>query len=114
MKKFHIEMTIAESIIGSLQKCKTLKLTKKHNKYVVRELKTNDSFIVSNINGWECSCGKIKTTGLPCSHILKVMKKFNIEFNTIQNLINKRWILNETNFKSANFIKCDEIPSIKL
>lgn len=56
--------------------------------------------MVSKVNNdslcsWQCICEKLKISGLPCSHIIKILKINKNEFSNALNLIDKRWILNE-------------------
>ena len=50
--------------------------------------------MVKNEGVWQCSCGKVTSVGLPCSHIIKILKELN-EFEKIKELIHKRWIQSE-------------------
>ena len=90
-----------ESIIGSLQKAEDPEkesLEKKEGEWKISVKKTGDSFIVTKNDHWECSCGKITTTGLPCSHIIKVFIENKIDLKIYKDIISKRWILSEIEY----------------
>ena len=60
--------------------------------------KTGDCFIVTYTDHWQCDCGKISTTGLPCSHIIKVFIENKIDLKICKDIISKRWILSEIEY----------------
>lgn len=115
MQSFKVEKTIAESIVGSIKKIEFLEATRTgDNKWEITEEKTLDTYKVTNDTCWKCSCGKLYSIGLPCSHILKVMKGLNINLSPSQNLISKRWILSEQTFNQSIIEKFDEISLLDL
>ena len=95
MSSLKLDEKIAASIAESLQKSLDLKIEKMDDSYKITELKTNDSFIVTNTNSWFCTCGKLTSTGLPCSHIFKVFEYNEIPIINVSSLISRRWILTE-------------------
>lgn len=94
MSMFHVQKVIAESIVGSKNKADKLSFEKNGNIWKVTENQTNDIYLVKNEGVWQCSCGKVTSVGLPCSHIIKILKELN-EFEKIKELIHKRWIQSE-------------------
>ena len=115
MRKFKIDRSISESIVGSMQKGDSLNLVQQGNLWIVEEQKTSDFYeVTNNDNQWHCTCGKLTSTGLPCSHILKVMREIQIEFAPESCLIAPRWILSEQMFENVMIKKLDEISIIQL
>lgn len=119
MKQFPIEKTIVESIAGSIQKLKKIEMQKQGDKWIVKDTKSHNIFLVSQVDNdpsciWQCTCGKLKTSGLPCSHILKILEVNHIDFDHNQKLINKRWILTNESVSEAIIEKSDENPSLSL
>lgn len=118
MEKFSIDRRISESIIGSFHKAedpeKEFIEKTKEGEWKITENKTVTCFIVTNTDHWQCDCGKINTTGLPCSHIIKVFIQSKIDLNFCKELISKRWLLNENKFTECRIIEKDEISFINL
>lgn len=44
---------------------------------------------------WRCNCGFIYQSGIPCAHIIKMIRKFR---GSIVYYINKRWMIQNNNF----------------
>ena len=83
MELLKVDKRIAEALNGSLNKCNDLIVTYVDDIWKVTETKTNDSFYVRNNKNWSCSCGELTNCGLPCSHIMKVMKNKDILMETL-------------------------------
>ena len=102
MANLKISNIIAEAIIGSIEKVPKLTLIKKDNSYDIIENITNelgefDHQEIFEVNDKICSCNKFYQTGIPCSHLLKVLEFENEEISITPDMIHKRWITNKFN-----------------
>lgn len=114
MKLLKIDKRIAEAINGSFDKTENLTVTENDTFWIINEIKTGDSFYVKNSKGWSCSCGKMSSCGLPCSHILKVLIAKDILAESLGELISSRWILSNENLESSLIIKTDELTDFEI
>ena len=77
MSHFHVSQSIAEAISRSINKTEDLEINIIGGLASVKEKKINyitgeryeENFIISNVR---CSCNKQESTGLPCSHYIKI------------------------------------------
>jgi hypothetical protein len=44
---------------------------------------------------WKCNCGFLYATGIPCSHLIKMIRKFR---GSLTYYINKRWMIQNSKF----------------
>lgn len=115
MKLLNIDKRIAEAINGSFDKTENMTVTEIETFWQVTENKTRDSFYVRNCDGWSCSCGKLSSCGIPCSHIMKILIEKNILNETLSKLISLRWtIANNQNMESLIISKTDELTDFEL
>ncbi len=110
MLNLNISKEISEAIAGSINKVKRLTLEEEKGEvYNIYDMvnKENGEFDHQEnfkvING-ECSCNKFFQTGIPCSHLLKVLDHCHGTIS--KDLINPRWFI-----KSLDERKID-IPKI--
>ena len=90
MNEYEVDQRIAEAILGSKLKASRLILEKNEGYYLVKDPKTNETFKVSD--SLICKCGKLTSTGIPCSHMFAVASFKNIEIGSEH--ISERWKLN--------------------
>lgn len=53
------------------------------NFWQVKE-ESGDSFYVQNNQNWTCTCGKLTSSGLPCSHLMRILNDKGILIETLQ------------------------------
>jgi hypothetical protein len=104
IKDLSVSSEIAILIAHSIEKAERLEASKIENEgdapfWKFRELKPDDVrepcvFQVDNL-GSTCTCHKLDTSGLPCSHICAVLRETN-SMGKLSSLIHHRWIVNES------------------
>jgi hypothetical protein len=101
MKEFHVHRQIAEALLGSYDKGGLLsaELTDQKGVYEINEpdiFHTDDkpsySRYLVNICERRCSCRKVETVGLPCSHLMCLMRSCDVVKEEMPRLIHPRWI----------------------
>lgn len=102
MANLKISNVIAEAIIGSIEKVPKLTLIKKKASYEIIENITNqlgefDHQEIFEVNDKICSCNKFYQTGIPCSHLLKVLEFENKEITIAPDMVHKRWKTDKLN-----------------
>jgi hypothetical protein len=99
VQQFHVDRSIAESLAGSLAKSEGLSYVRAANVFEVLEdnfFGEQSRFLVS-LDGTDCSCGKLATVGLPCSHIFRILSEIN-QMEKVRELIHPRWVLNDEEY----------------
>lgn len=104
MTTYNVDQVIAEAILGSKLKAKRLIIQKDENRFIVNDPVKNESFKVSE--SLSCKCGKLTSTGIPCSHMFAVADFKKIELTN--QFIAKRWKLNETKINKSIIEHVDE------
>lgn len=79
MEECNVSVPIAESICGSIEKAKALKVhNNDDNWFVSNSSNIYDNHII-NKNSLLCSCKKFEQVGLPCSHIIAALPNMEIK-----------------------------------
>lgn len=99
MVNWNVSATIAESIIGSMQKAEQLVLEMHGTVFTLKRTITNADGAIARtetfeVKGGKCTCSKHEQTGLPCSHLLRVLS--NQGKDQTEELVWNRWKLNCT------------------
>mgnify|MGYP001058867614 CR=1 FL=1 len=95
MEACKVSLATAESILGSIHQAEQLEIEVFTNYYQICESIYNISEQVHHVEEFcvcdnRCSCHKFEQVGLPCSHLIKVLKQE--EKNILQSIpINPKW-----------------------
>jgi hypothetical protein len=68
-------------------------------------------FVVDE-SGATCGCGKLKTCGIPCSHLYVVLKRKN-QFPNLSGMIARRWLIDEGQRREARLQIASEVKAPK-
>lgn len=96
MMTYGISKRVAQSIVGSDQKSNKITCRRRGPSYVMEEevkLGENETEIIRyELSGRKriCPCCKLEQTGIPCSHILRLLKEQGVPLTP--DLIHQRWI----------------------
>mgnify|MGYP001058873037 CR=1 FL=1 len=72
-----------------------------------------DSFYVQNNQNWTCTCGKLTSSGLPCSHLMRILNDKGILIETLQNIIAQTWIISNEKLELSLIDKSDELNAVE-
>jgi hypothetical protein len=99
IRQFHIDRRIAEALAGSIAKSERLRYVQLSDAFEVIEENFfgGESRFITSLDGTTCSCGKLATVGLPCSHIFLILSQIN-GMEKLKDLIHKRWVLDDEEY----------------
>jgi hypothetical protein len=99
IQQFHLDRRIAESLTGSMAKAERLRIVRATDDFEVFEdnFFGGESRFKVSLDGKACSCGKLATVGLPCSHIFRILSEIEGTEN-LKELIHPRWVLSDEEY----------------